>query len=127
MYDIRSWLSPCLADKISGQTKPHHFKFLRNGTGEVILLYKGNSQNNWHSVERSLFKHNEDGSVCLPKGTPKIEVANFDKINTDTLERHLDQWSALFSDQRGQSELKWWQKYISEIHNLKEKAAERLK
>ena len=119
MYDVRSWISPCMMGSIKGHTRPHHFKFTRNNVGKVTVFTKGRQGSSWIALNSSFFKTNSSGNVCLPKGIPKIEIVKFDKINPESLEKQLSlHWSALFSQKH--DEVKWWKNYIKQLQKLKD-------
>ena len=56
MYDVRSWLSPCMVGSIKGHTRPHHFEFTRNNVGKVTIYTKGQQGSSWIALNSSFSK-----------------------------------------------------------------------
>ena len=120
LFDIRSWLTPHLVHTIKGHTKPHHFKFLKNENGVVSLFYRNRCKSPWLTSEQTLFRRLNDGTLSLPIGQPEVLLANMDKINIEGMQRNLPSWQSLFTDQKNDEELKWWQTHIERLKKLKE-------
>ena len=53
MYDFRSWLEPCI-NLIQHHTKPLHYRFKKNHSGNLLVHYKGNHDRPWkHSFTQN--------------------------------------------------------------------------
>ena len=125
MFDIRTWLTPHLAETIKGHTKPHQFKFVKNEKESVCVYYRGSSRGAWQS-SHNFFRRLSNTSFSLPSGTPEISVASFERVNIDGMQKSLNQWHTLFSDQRDDREFQWWQTHIKRLDVLKKNEQERL-
>ena len=106
MYDIKSWLEPNI-NVICHHSKPLHFKFFVDSTlNSVKAAYKGSFDQPWISMDEPLLNG-------IPRGCPKFIYPNFDHINCDKMQKCVESWKILFSNEKVQSQ--WWHTFLSEI------------
>ena len=106
MYDFRSWLEPCI-NSIQYHTKPLHYRFKKDHSGNLLVHYKGNHDRPWkHLGDRVLHK--------MPSGTPLLLQPDFDNLKLERIEKQINSWRSSVSD----GVINWWQRFIKNINNI---------
>ncbi|XP_053401089.1 uncharacterized protein LOC123558034 [Mercenaria mercenaria] len=104
IYDVKSWLMPCLPDYISGTSEPLHYKFERIDN-VVTCFYKGNKDSEWKATELGFL-------VEMPRSKPKIIKPDFNKIEEEKLFKLIENNKSLF---KTTNILEHWKTFIKEL------------
>lgn len=109
LFDIRTWLEPYL-NTPKKHTQPHHYKFARSSTGNLITFYKGSCTAPWKKLRNNIL-------IQKPRGQPHILQPDFNKkMNIQSMKKQLHKaWAPLFADQ---SDCGWWEAYFQQLERL---------
>ena len=122
VYDFRGWIEPHLS-KVTGHTRPHHFRFTMDGD-QVTAQYRGLKSQDWQPLSGGFWKRGQNGKTVYPSGRPALVEPQFTNINLERLLQKTGDWALLFSDG---SMREWWQCYLSGLVQVRDNARKRKK
>ena len=120
LFDFKGWMEPHLS-KVTGHTRPHHFRFSMDGD-KVTGHFRGLKSQDWQPLPGGFWKHSQQGQTVFPAGKPKLIEPQFTNIPLERLLQKTSDWALLFSDDDLHQ---WWQSYLSGLIQVRDNASKR--